>query len=131
MCLIAALDHLDLLVVVGAVQVVDLSDAANEVDQTIELFYLKALNYALGSILQCFFKFNGFELKVCSQLIELLSVSELLILYFLVEDLVEVGLAPASCILLRRDQPTQLLAYLDRAHLVVVEAQRLNQLQHL
>ena len=64
--LITALHHFDLLVIIGAMQVVNLAYAANKVDQPIKLFYLKALNYALGSILQCFFKFNGFKLKVCS-----------------------------------------------------------------
>ena len=66
LCLITALNHFNLLVVIGTMQVMNLSYAANKVDQSIKLFYLKALNYSLRSILQRFFKFNGFELKVRS-----------------------------------------------------------------
>ena len=66
LCLITALYHFDLLVIIGAMQVVNLAYAANKVDQPIKLFYLKALNYSLRSVLQRFFKFNGFKLKVSS-----------------------------------------------------------------
>ena len=66
LCLITALNHFDLFMVIGTMQVMNLSYAANKVDQSIKLFYLKALNYSLRSILQRFFKFNGFKLKVSS-----------------------------------------------------------------
>ena len=66
LCLITALNHFDLFLIIGTMQVMNLTYAANKIDQPIKLFYLKALYYSLRSILQRFFKFNGFELKVCS-----------------------------------------------------------------
>ena len=66
LCLITAFNHLYLLLIISAMKVMNLSYAANKVNQSIKLFYLKALNYSLRSILQRFFKFNGFKLKVSS-----------------------------------------------------------------
>lgn len=85
----------------GAMQVVNLSNSAHEVDQAIQLFDLQTLYDGLGPVFEHLFKFDCLKFKLNVQLVELVLVLMLLGLDALAQDLIQVGFSAPACLLLR------------------------------
>ena len=102
-----------LLVEVVPVEIVNLSDSAHQIYQSVELPYLKTLDNSLRSVLESLFKFDCFKLERNFALIKLFLVSGLFVLNALLEDLVQIVFTAALSLLLCTDQLTEVLSHFN------------------
>lgn len=104
----------------------DLSYAAHNVDQSVQLLYHKDFYYILRPVFEDLFKFDCFKLKCNLALIKLLLVTGFVVSQLLLQNFVKVSFTSISGVLLRAYKLMQTLPHFNRAQLVVVETQSLN-----
>ena len=118
-----------LMQVFPAVQAMNLANASNQVNQSVEVLDLKAFDDALRPVLESLFKFLCLRFKPLPYLLELVGIVRLYFADPLLQHFVEVGLPAVPRFLLGADQGSQLIAHVDRGHSIEVQTQVLNELE--
>ena len=107
-------------------QIVNLSYATHNVDESVQLGDHEYFYHTLRPVFQHLFKLDCFQFKCYLALIKLLLKTSLLVCQSLLQNFVHVRFTTTASVLLRAHKLLQTLPHLDRAHLIVVEAQSLN-----